>query len=172
MLRKRPRHSLIDMVSNIKLLLLTGVTICFIASCQWGKHTLPVLGPIEVEGTDTIYKSLPPFKFINQDGAFVTAETVKNKVFIADFFFVSCPTICPVMAKNIKKVYEKYSDDKRFAIISHSIDTRHDSVPVLKDYADRLDVSSDCWNFVTGDQEEIYDIGYEFLYGDDKCGPG
>lgn len=149
------------MVSKAKVTLLVLLTLS-LGSCKWGKHTLPILGQMDINGTDTIYKTIPPFKFINQEGDFVTDETIKNKVFIADFFFVSCPTICPVMAKNLKKVYEKYADDDRFKIISHSIDTRHDSVPVLHDYAERLGVSSKTWNFVTGDQEKIYDIGYDF----------
>lgn len=150
------------MSNSIKLFVTILAISLFAVSCKWGKHTLPILNRFQVNGSDTVYQTLPRFEFVNQDGKTVTEKTVDGKVFVADFFFVSCPTICPVMARNLKKVYEKYEHQDDFIILSHSIDTKHDTVPVLKDYADRLGVSSKTWNFLTGDQEKIYDIGYDF----------
>lgn len=133
----------------------------FLQSCKFGKHTLPIISPHTIEGQDTAFKTLPQFEFTNQDGKTVTQEDFLGKVFIADFFFVSCPTICPVMSKNISKIYERYEGDTRFKILSHSIDTT-DSIPVLKAYAKGLGVSAPTWHFVTGARQDIYDIGYDF----------
>lgn len=132
-----------------------------IHSCKWGKHTLPIMSPYVVEAGDTIYKTLPEFEFINQNGVSVSREDFLGKVFVADFFFVSCPTICPVMSKNVKKIYEKYQGHKDFRILSHSIDST-DSIPVLKAYAKGLGVDLPTWHFVTGVKDSIYNIGYDF----------
>jgi protein SCO1 len=78
---------------------------------------------------------------------------------VADFFFTTCPTICPIMKTQMLRVYEKYADNPDVLILSHSIDPEHDTVAVLHEFADRLGVSADTWHFVTGDKDEIYDIG-------------
>jgi len=132
-----------------------------ISSCKWGKHTLPIISPYVVENGDTIYKTLPEFEFINQDGKTVTRKDFLGKVFIADFFFVSCPTICPVMSKNVRKIYERYDGIDDFRILSHSIDST-DSIPVLKAYSEGLGVALPTWHFVTGVKDSIYNIGYDF----------
>jgi len=123
---------------------------------------LPILNIEPTTTADTVFKNLPDFSFTNQEGETFTPANLAGKVYVADFFFVSCPTICPVMSKNLKKVYERFSDNPKFLILSHTIDPRHDSVPVLKDYADRLGVSSKTWHFVTGKKDDIYTIGYDF----------
>ena len=117
-----------------------------------------------VDGTeviDTIFHKIAPFQFINQDSILVNNQSFKNKIYVADFFFSSCPTICPLMKKQMLRVYQEYKDTKDFHIISHTIDPEYDSVPLLKDYAERLDVLAPKWNFVTGVKEEIYAIGQE-----------
>ena len=88
----------------------------------------------------------------------VTNETFSGKIYVADFFFTSCRTICPVMKTQMLRVYNVIQDMPDVAILSHTIDPEHDTIALLHDFADRLGVSSDKWHFVTGEQDKIYDI--------------
>lgn len=159
------------------------VPFCFgIAGCEQSDQTLPILGPREavekqVNGqtiTDTLYHQVPDFHFTDQNGQSVTASTFEDKVYVADFFFTTCPTICPVMKNNLLKVYEAYKDSASVSILSHSIDPVHDSVAVLKDYADRLEVRTPGWYFVTGNQDSIFSIARQYMVSalEDKDAPG
>ena len=119
---------------------------------------LPVFGEREVINGDTVYHTIGSFEFVNQDSAIVTNETVKGKIYVADFFFTSCRTICPVMKTQMLRVYEEVKDDSDILILSHTIDPEYDTVGLLRDFAKRLGVSSKTWHFLTGDQDDIYDI--------------
>jgi len=151
------------MYRQLVKLLLVGLLI----SCNADSERLPILGRKEIKNVeydgkikaDTVYHSIPEFSFTNQDGKEITEATFQDKIYIADFFFTTCPTICPVMKTQMLRVYEKYKDNTEVLILSHTIDPKHDTVEVLADFADRLGVSSDTWHFVTGDQDKIYDIG-------------
>lgn len=147
-----------------KSIAIAGLVCLFFSvnSCKFGKHQLPILGPFVVENGDTIYRSLPEFQFVNQDSQEVKRSDLIGKVVVADFFFISCPTICPTMTKNLKKVYDRYAGKEDFFIISHSIDTKYDTVPRLKAYAERLNVATDSWNFVTGERDSIFGIAQNF----------
>lgn len=110
--------------------------------------------------TDTVYHRIAPFSFLNQEGKAISNKEVEGKVYVADFFFTTCPTICPVMKKQMLRVYDKFKQDPDFKILSHTIDPKHDTVALLKDYALRLGVEdASTWNFLTGDQERIFEIG-------------
>lgn len=128
-------------------------------SCSESNHQLPILGPREVVNGDTVYHQIPNFSFVNQDSVPITQDFFKDKIYVADFFFTSCPTICPVMKTQMLRVYEKYKNNPKVGILSHTIDPRHDSVSVLKEYRSRLGVTGDTWQFVTGEQAKIYEIG-------------
>lgn len=128
-----------------------------------------------VEVTELAYPTIPDFSFTNQDGQPVTNRDFDGKIYVADFFFVTCPTICPVMKKNMLKVYEAYRDNPKVGILSHTIDPDHDTPAVLKQYAADLGVTGSTWQFVTGDREKIYDIGeghYLVTAKADKSAPG
>jgi protein SCO1/2 len=112
-------------ISNIPIMkqcILILCVITVIAACQQKK--LPILGEPEtivrtVDGKqvkDTIYPSIPDFSFINQDGSTVTQRDFEGKIYIADFFFTTCPTICPVMKKNMLKVYDRFKDNPQIRI--------------------------------------------------------
>ena len=142
----------------------------FLSGCNSSaeqKEKLPILGRREVVEKDvngktvedTVYHTIADFKFVDQDSSVITPETFKNKVYVADFFFTSCPTICPVMQTQMVRVYEKFKDNNQILFLSHTIDPDYDTVALLKDYADRLGAESDKWHFVTGNKEDIYDIG-------------
>jgi protein SCO1/2 len=131
------------------------------------KAEFPVLGRKQyvekiVDGktvTDTVDHTIPDYKLVNQDSNWVTPETFEGKVYVADFFFTSCPTICPTMKKEMLRVYEAYKDNDEVGIISHTIDPEYDTVALLKDFAEKLDVKAPKWNFVTGEKEAIYELG-------------
>jgi protein SCO1/2 len=122
---------------------------------------LPILGERYVDDNqDTVYHSIADFAFVNQVGDTIRKEDMAGKIYVADFFFTTCPTICPVMKKEMLRVYEQFKGDPNFRILSHSIDPTHDTQAVLKDYAEKLGVpDAATWNFLTGDQEKIFEIG-------------
>ncbi|MDR7129007.1 protein SCO1/2 [Algoriphagus sp. 4150] len=148
------------------------------------KATLPKLGNWHmdektVDGKvvqDTVYHKIASFSFINQEGDTITKSSVEGKVYVADFFFTTCPTICPIMKKEMLRVYEEFGDNPNFKILSHSIDPTHDTQEVLKDYALKLGIeNADTWNFLTGDAEKIYEIGqtsYITTAQEDQTAPG
>jgi protein SCO1 len=154
-----------------------------LAGCKNESDKLPILGSREavtkqVNGktvTDTVYHTIPDFAFVSQYGDTVTAKTLAGKVYVADFFFTSCPTICPKMKTQLKRVYEQFGKDNRVVLLSHTIDPNHDTVPVLKAFADQLGVTGRNWLFVTGDRDKIYDIGqnsYMVTAAEDSSAPG
>ncbi len=129
---------------------------------------LPILGnrevqEFEMEGktiTDTVYHKIADFSFTNQEGKTITNASMQGKVYVADFFFTTCPTICPIMKTQMLRVYEKFKDEPRFQILSHTLDPVHDTPELLKDYAYKIGVEDDkTWHFLSGDQEKIFEIG-------------
>lgn len=168
----------------IKYIFIAGLIVACNAKDQnEAKEKLPILGhksieEVETENgitTDTVYHTIPDFKFIDQDSNWVTNATFDSKVYVADFFFTSCPTICPTMKKQMKRVYEEYLDNDQVAILSHTIDPEYDDVEVLHNFAARLGVKSSKWHFVTGEKEKIYETGmkgYLVTAGEDESAPG
>ena len=112
---------------------------------------------------DTVTAVIPAFQFIDQDSAIVDTNTVMGKIYVVDFFFTHCPSICPKMKAEMHKVYEKYKDTKDVLILSHSIDPARDSISVLKRYADKLNLNSNKWHFLTGNKDSIYAIADHYL---------
>ncbi|WP_370089919.1 SCO family protein [Ekhidna sp.] len=142
---------------------------------QSSSEKLPFLGNTIYEENDTIYHTVQDFQLVDQDSSIVTNETFANQIYVADFFFTSCPTICPTMKAQMLRVYEKFETNDQVAILSHTIDPNYDTVALLRDYAERLGVRSDKWKFVTGDQDYIYDLAeksYISLADEDGNAPG
>ena len=146
-------------IHNIVFLILILLCLQGCGKQNTSDEKLPVLGRKEVLNGDTVYHTIGDYSFLNQDSMLVTPDTFKDKIYIADFFFTSCPTICPVMKTQMLRVYEEFHENDEVAILSHTIDPEYDTVALLHDYAERLGVESDTWHFVTGDKEDIYDIG-------------
>ena len=124
------------------------------------------------EKIDTIYKTIPNFSFLNQDSIAVTQDTFKNKIYVADFFFTSCSTICPVMHRNMKLLFDEYADNPGVMFLSHTIDFKYDQPSVLKKYAQKLGVDVPQWQFVHGNKDEIYKIAeqdYLVAVGEDSA---
>lgn len=132
-------------------------------SCQTRPRRLPILGERQVVNGDTIYPTIPDFTFIDQDSQIVTNKTFEGKIYIVDFFFIHCPTICPKVKANALRIYQKYRDDDRVMLLSHSIDTKNDTVGALKRYAQKLGIDSRRWKLVTGDHDAIYGIADDYF---------
>lgn len=98
------------------------------------------------------------FKLINQLGDTITLKNLEGKIYVADFFFTTCPTICPKMSDQMYRVYQKYKDNPDVLILSHTVMPEVDSVPVLKAYAEKYGADANKWIFLTGPKEEIYQL--------------
>lgn len=107
---------------------------------------------------DTSISTVQPFSFVDQDGKIFTNANVAGKVYVTDFFFTTCTGICPRMNNNMKKVYDRFKDEKDFLIVSHTCDPETDSAAQLKKYADKLGVNTDRWIFLTGRKDSLYNI--------------
>jgi protein SCO1/2 len=125
--------------------------------------TLPILGQREFVDGDTVYHQIPDFRFVDQDSQFVTNETFAGKAYVVDFFFTSCPTICPKVKQQMLRIYDRFQEEDQLLFLSHSIDVKRDTVGRLKEYADGLGISSDRWHLVTGDKDAIYEIADDYF---------
>ncbi len=144
-----------------KLIQLSKITFVFLVvlGCQQEKK-LPFLGPKEIgKQGDTLYHKIPDFKFLNQDSLWISEKDMAGKIYVADFFFTTCPTICPKMKTQLLRIYDKFAEDDRVRILSHTIDPEYDGVRVLKEYAKKLNISSPRWNLLTGKKSDIYRLG-------------
>jgi len=149
--------------------------ICFVIGCTApesndqstiivdGKKVLPILGEKDEVDGKTIYHTIPDFSFINQDSVTITNETFKDKIYVVDFFFTSCPTICPKVKKQVLRLYDKFEKEPRLKFLSHSIDVKYDTQEKLKSYGEKLGISSDRWHLVTGVEEEIFEIADDYF---------
>jgi len=146
---------------NISLLFILIYCSISFAGCNSDKK-LPIFGQKEAkmnkDGVDTVYQTIPPFAFLNQDSTIITQDTFKNKVYVADFFFTSCSTICPIMHRNLKTIFDQYKDNPEVMFLSHTIDFKYDKPSVLKKYAQKLGVDGKKWQFVYGSKEEVYGL--------------
>jgi protein SCO1/2 len=150
--------------------ILAVVGILFFPSLFWlllttGKNNfrhLPFIGPFDVtEKGDTVYHSIPAFSFINQEGKTITGNDLSGKIYVANFFFATCPKICPKMTDQLKRVQDAYKGVDEIKILSHTVDPEHDSVSVLKAYAASHGADNKQWWFLTGNKDSIYSIARE-----------
>lgn len=145
-----------------------------LVSCITKEKPLPIFGERNVEGKDTVYHTIAHFEFVNQDSATITNDTFKDKIYVADFFFTSCRTICPIMKTQMLRVYDTIQNKSDVLILSHTIDPEYDTVALLHDFAKRLGVDSKKWHFVTGEKDSIYKIAQTSYFAtamEDKTEP-
>ncbi|MDP2339002.1 MAG: SCO family protein [Bacteroidota bacterium] len=151
------------------------VVTLFLVSCSSTGKKLPIFGHPTVTGNDTVYSTIKPFAFLSQDSAIITEKTFDNKIYIADFIFLSCPSICPIMTTEMKKVYDVYRANPNIIFLSHTIDPENDTIPRLKAYAENLGVDGNKWFFVTGTKDSIYSIAEKSYFATayaDETAPG
>jgi protein SCO1/2 len=115
-------------------------------------QVIPGFGDVKLP----VVNKVKPFSFTNQDGQRVTEKTVEGKVYVAEYFFTTCPSICPQLNTNMKKIYEEYKNEPAFMILSHTVDPDNDSAGRLKWYADSLKVNTNQWVFLTGRKDSLY----------------
>jgi len=130
------------------------------------------LGYIELYGEN---KKVPDFQFVNQNGDSISNNDYLGKVYIVEFFFTTCPSICPIMNKNLVEVEKELGRNKDFGIVSISIDPQHDTPAVLKEYAANYGIDNPNWNFLTGNKEDIYTLanqGFGIFANIDESVPG
>jgi len=130
------------------------------------------LSYIELYGEN---KKVPDFQFVNQNGDSISNKDYLGKVYVIEFFFTTCPSICPIMSKNLVGVEKVLGDSDDFGIISITIDPQYDTSEVLKQYADSYGIDNPNWNFLTGDREKIYDLanrGFGIFANEDETVPG
>ena len=102
--------------------------------------------------------TISDFTLINQNGEIITQKNYEDKIYVADFLFTRCQTICPIMANNMIKIQEAFNDDDNIMLLSHSVTPVMDSIPVLRAYADMKGVDDNKWNITTGDKKHIYEL--------------
>ncbi|MCC7504246.1 MAG: SCO family protein [Saprospiraceae bacterium] len=136
---------------------------------------LPILGNRSVSPSgDTIYPKIPDFTFVDQDSQLVTNATFEGRIYVADFFFTHCPTICPKVKAQAMRIYEKYNGNPNVLLLSHSIDVKNDTVGQLHHYAQKMGIEAARWHLVTGDHDAIYGIADDYfsVATEDPSSPG
>lgn len=175
-----PSSKFVKVFFLLVILSLPGVIYLVMAKGIHHYAKLPYIGPKtavqNVEGGyDTNYHQIPYFEFTNQDGNKVTRDDLLGSIYVTDFFFATCPTICPKMAGNMKYLQEKFKDKKDLRFISITVNPEHDTVEVLRDYADMVHADTENWTFLTGDKDKIYDVAFNGFFvsvGKDEVAPG
>ncbi len=150
----------------IVLFVLSAIIIAIIYSILIPKRILQVYEPdmVSLELVDSTvqhvrkYHKIADFNLINQNGEVVTQADYKDKIYVADFFFTTCQTICPIMTDNLKTVQEKLKNDPEVLLLSHTVIPETDSVAQLKKYAIEKGIDDQKWNLVTGDKRHIYNL--------------
>ena len=151
---------------GLVLLILSIIIISIIYQVLKPNEVLPIFQPAKVNAElvdSTIqhvkkYHTISDFSLINQNGKTITQEDYKDKIYVADFFFTTCQTICPIMTDHMVQVQNKLKNDSEIMLLSHSVTPEIDSVAQLKKYALKKGVDATKWNLVTGEKKEIYKL--------------
>jgi protein SCO1/2 len=133
----------------------------------------PDFTPVWITKNSTAYDNLhtiPTFSFIDQNGSSITDATVENKIYVVDFFFTRCQSICSKMTGNMSKVANAFAKDDNVMMLSHSVTPDMDNISVLKDYARQKKISNPNWHLLTGDKKQIYDIARKSYFADNSIG--
>jgi protein SCO1/2 len=165
----KPASKTKKIIILLAILLLPSI---FYVLLSTGKHNykrLPYIGPKEAvlntEGKyDTLYHKIPYFEFTNQDGNKVSSNDLLGNIYVADFFFATCPTICPKMTTNMSYIQNKFKEKSDLKFISITVNPKNDTPKVLKEYAQKVHANTESWNFLTGDKEKIYDIAFNGFF--------
>ncbi len=138
----------------------------FMIAEEQEKRILPIINPTDVNPAlvdsslhnKGVNHTISPFSLINQDGQQVSQELVKGKILVANFFFTTCPTVCPKMNNRLKKVHDHYQPEDQLIILSHTVWPEVDSIPLLKAYSEQYEANNSRWQFLTGDKKHLYDL--------------
>ena len=142
----------------LKIILICSIVFYFGCSQKKSSVLLPIYGEKKIIAGDTIYHQIASFNLTNQIGQVVNQNTTKNKIYIANFFFASCQSICPMMSNQLQEVQKAFLADDSVLILSHSVNPLHDTVAVLSNYADTYGAKTNKWHLLTGNKKQIYDL--------------
>ncbi|WP_289021841.1 SCO family protein [uncultured Salegentibacter sp.] len=164
----------------IVLFILSAIIVYSIYTLLTPKERLPVYQPdmVNVELVDSTvqhvrkYHTVKDFELINQNGDTITQDYYKDKIYVADFFFTTCLTICPVMTDHMLDIQKEIKDDPEVLLLSHTVFPKTDSVPVLKAYAEEKGVLDEKWNLVTGSKKHIYELARKSYLASKSNGDG
>jgi protein SCO1/2 len=153
-------------IFGLVMLGISAVIIVLFYNALQPKKTLPVYQPADFNPELVApelshvkkYHTIADFSLVNQNGDTITEQDYKDKIYIADFFFTTCLTICPIMTGNMEYLQQQIMDDPEVLLLSHSVTPEIDSVPRLKEYALEKGVIDSKWNLVTGDKKQIYEL--------------
>ena len=156
-------------LKNISILIISVIAFITLTNCNSTNNNefrLPIYTPADLDPDwvdPSLKNSTDPhivndFEFINQDGILVNEQTVEGKIYIAEFFFTTCPGICPTLTKHTKKIQNEFMDDNDILILSHTVYPEHDSVAVLHAFAEQNNINSTKWHLLTGSKQDIYTI--------------
>mgnify|MGYP005837502691 CR=1 FL=1 len=152
------------------------ILLIFLGSCNFNKteNALPYLGEQIVEDGKPKYHTIREFEYLDQDSNVINNKILSDCIYVADFFFTSCPSICPKVNRQMLKIYKEFENDDRVKLISFSLDPKRDNVERLKKYADNLNVSAPRWHFLTGDKDFTLDLAADFFVTalEDEDAPG
>ena len=158
----------------LKIFIILLIPILWVSCAKKKQSELPFLGFHEINTQDTIYYQIPKFSFRNQDSVVIDNKHLSNHIYVADFFYTYCPTICPRVKSQMLRIYDKYKNEDKVKLVSFALDPKRDDVDHLNLYAKNLGVASNKWYFLTGDKEKIWDLAGQFLISvrADKDEPG
>ena len=142
----------------LKIFLIYSIVFYFGCTQKKSSVLLPIYGEKKIISGDTIYHQIASFNLTNQIGQVVNQNTTKNKIYIANFFFASCQSICPMMSNQLQEVQKAFLADDSVLILSHSVNPLHDTVAVLSNYADTYGAKTNKWHLLTGNKKQIYDL--------------
>ncbi len=167
-------------IYRIQIIFLSFVALCIISCNQSSQKQLHVYNPSDFN-PELVDRSMlntsenhtvADFKLINQNGETITQEAYKNKIYIVDFFFTSCTSICPIMTSNMVKLQDKFINNNEIMFLSLSVTPKIDSVAVLREYADNKGVIDSKWNITTGDKKHIYELARKSYFAVVEQGDG
>ena len=154
--------------------------VVFISCNQDSKKQLPIYNPVDFN-PKLVDKSMrditknhtvSDFNLINQNGSFITSKDYKNKIYVVDFFFTSCPSICPIMTNNMLKIQDEFIDNNEVMLLSMSVTPEIDNVEILKQYAVDKGVIDSKWNITTGQKKHIYELARKSYFAVLEQGDG
>lgn len=154
--------------------------VVFISCNQDSKKQLPIYNPVDFnpklvdKSVRDINKNhiVSDFNLINQNGSFITSKDYKNKIYVVDFFFTSCPSICPIMTNNMLKIQDEFIDNNEVMLLSMSVTPEIDNVEILKQYAVDKGVIDSKWNITTGQKKHIYELARKSYFAVLEQGDG
>jgi protein SCO1/2 len=153
-------------------ILITGAL--FFIGCKEKETELPYLGQVQTENSQEKHHTVGTFRYLNQDSIWVDNASLSDYVYVADFFFTSCPSICPKVTKEMMRIHDAFRNEPMVRMVSFTIDPKRDDVQKLKLYADNLGIDQSKWWFLTGDKDATLELANTFFVAalEDPDAPG